>query len=312
MIQGNYEKILKVISRNSDLGVSEIEQKVEAKRQKLAGLISKEGAAQVIAAELGISFDEEKLKIEELSQDMKKVNLIGKVINLSPVRSFEKNDRKGKVVNLLVADDTSNVRVVLWDIHHISLIEKNEIKEGSVIEISNGSMRSGEVHLGSFSELKTINKNLDNVVTEKVVNEKPISKFNVNENVASRAFVVQIFPARFFHVCPECKKKANSEGENFVCNEHGKIAPEKRAILNLVVDDGTETIRVVAFHENISKLGLPLKEEELSEKKQELLGKELVFIGNVRHNNYFDNAELIINDVKNINPDDLIQKLENK
>ena len=53
---GNYERILKVIAKSSGLTESEIEGKVEAKRSKLAGLISREGAAQVVAAELGISF----------------------------------------------------------------------------------------------------------------------------------------------------------------------------------------------------------------------------------------------------------------
>ncbi|GAI11756.1 unnamed protein product, partial [marine sediment metagenome] len=79
MIQGNYEKILRVISTASGLSIDELERKVEEKRSKLAGLISKEGAAQVVAAELGISFDEQKLKIEELESGMKRVNTIGKI-----------------------------------------------------------------------------------------------------------------------------------------------------------------------------------------------------------------------------------------
>ncbi len=309
----NYERILEKISKSAGMEKEEIENRVEAKRVKLSGLISKEGAAQVIAAELGISFDNEKLKIEELLPEMRKVNLTAKVINMSPVRTFTtKKGEEGKVVNLFVADDTSNIRIVLWDTNHISLVEKGEIKEGSIIEFINGSMRDGELHLGSFSEVKLSNEVFENVHEEKIIKEKPIANFNISDNIGVRAFIVQIFEPRFFHVCPECKKKATAEGEDFVCAEHGKVMPEKRAILNLVIDDGTESIRAVFFHETINGLGLTDLEnpEKMVEQKQMMLGKEMVFSGNVRMNTYFNNPELIIDGVQEINLDELIGKLE--
>jgi len=88
MAEENYVKILERLARASDLEKEEIERRVEAKRAKLSGLISREGAAQVIAAELGVSFDDEKLKINELLPGMRKVNVIGKIIELFPVRTF--------------------------------------------------------------------------------------------------------------------------------------------------------------------------------------------------------------------------------
>lgn len=308
----NYEKILQRISRVSGLEKEEIERRVEAKRAKLSGLISKEGAAQVIAAELGISFDNEKLKINELLPGMRKVNVIGKVINLFPVRTFIRNEKEGKVANLFIADETSNIRVVLWDMHHIELIEKKEIVEGKVIEILNAGMRDNEIHLGSFSELKLSNEILDNINTEKVVKEKDIVDFKTADNVDVRAFIVQVFEPRFFNVCLECKRKLIPEGEGFVCAEHGKVAPEKRALINIVLDDGTETIRSVLFHERLSDLGLTELEdtEKLSNQKQELLGKEMIFSGNVRINKFFNNPEFIVDEVKEINLDELVGKLE--
>ena len=57
----NYHQIVARIARSSNLSVEDIERRIEAKRAKLSGLISKEGAAQIIAAELGISFDKEKM-----------------------------------------------------------------------------------------------------------------------------------------------------------------------------------------------------------------------------------------------------------
>lgn len=310
-MQGNYERILDRIAASSDTSKEEIERKIEAKRAKLSGLISKEGAAQVVASELGISFDNEELKIDELLPGMRKVNTLGQVLSISPIRTFTtKKGEDSKVVNLIIADDSSNVKVVFWDTNHIRLIEDGKISEGTVIEVRNGSMRDTELHLGSFSEVKPSSKTLENIKTERVVHEKSISDMKRGETASTRAFIVQAFEPRFFSVCPQCGKKAVSEGDSFNCMEHGKIVPEKRAIVNLVIDDGTDSIRAVLFHEKISGLGLNLESPDLAGEREKLLGKEMLFTGNLRTNSYFNNMEFIVDKVKEVNPDEVIAQLE--
>jgi ssDNA-binding replication factor A large subunit len=309
----NYERIVDKISKISNLDKGEIERKVEAKRAKLSGLISKEGAAQVVAAELGISFDNEKLKIEELLPGMRKVNTIGKVVNVFSPRNFKtKKGEDGKVANLFIADDTSNIKVVLWDTNHISLIENGKIAEGVVINISNATMRDNELHLGSFSELKVTDQLIEYVNVEKNFKEKKISELKNSDNVRIRAFIVQSFEPKFFYVCPNCKKKATQEGTIFTCAEHGKVAADKRALLNIILDDGTETMRTVSFQDNLASLGLTDLEnmEELIIQRERLLGKEMLFYGVVRNNKVFNTPEFIIEKVEEINPDMLIQQLE--
>jgi replication factor A1 len=310
----NYERIIEKISKISNLEKEEIERRIEAKRAKLSGLISKEGAAQVIAAELGISFDNEKLKIEELLPSMRKVNVFGKIMSVSPVRTFKtKKGDEGKVVNLFIADETSNIKVVLWDTNHIGLVEKGQIGEGVVVEIANGSMRDNELHLGSFSELKISSQQIDSVKTDRAFRQKNISDLKNADTVKIRAFIVQSFEPKFFYVCPQCKKKATPEGSFFTCAEHGKVAAEKRALLNVVIDDGTETIRTVAFQDNLAGLGLTELENpsELIMQRERLLGKEMMFYGNVRNNKVFNTPEFIIERVEDVNPDLLIKELEN-
>jgi len=310
---GNYERVLEKIAGFSGLEKEEIERRVEAKRAKLSGLISQEGAAQIVAAELGINFDDQKLKIDELLPGMRKVNVVGKVITLFPVREFTtKKGDKGKVVNFFLGDDSSNVKVVLWDTNHIDFIEKGEIKEGSVIEIGNASMRDNELHLGSFSEFKPSQEVMDNVVTERVVKEKTISGLVVGDNSRIRAFIVQSFEPRFFYVCPECKKKAVSGEGGFICEKHGTVTADKRALINVVLDDGTETIRSVIFHDHLNDLGITELEdvERMINQREDLLGKEMVFEGNVRMNKFFNNPEFIINGVKTLNLDEVLASLE--
>lgn len=310
----NYERIIEKISKISNLEKEEIERRIEAKRAKLSGLISKEGAAQVIAAELGISFDNEKLKIEELLPGMRKVNTFGKVVNVSPVRTFKtKKGDEGKVVNLFIADDTSNIKVVLWDTNHISLIEQGKIAEGIVVELSNATMRDNELHLGSFSEIKITDQQMENVKTERAFREKNISDLKNSDNVKIRAFIVQSFEPKFFYVCPNCRKKATPDGNSFTCVEHGKVDADKRALLNIILDDGTETIRTVAFQDNLASIGLTSLEnpEELISQRENLLGKEMLFYGAVRNNKVFNTPEFIIERAEEINPDLLIKELEN-
>jgi len=312
MIDGNYEKILDRISKASGLPREEIERKVEAKIAKLSGLISKEGAAQVVSAELGINFDNEKFKIDELLPGMRKVNVIGKIINVFPIRTFERQGKQNKVANFVIADSTSNIKVVLWDTNHIDLLEKGILKEGSIVEIGSGSMRDNEIHLGSFSELKSSQEQMNEVRTEKIVREKSISDFKTMDNASIRAFIVQAFEPKVFHVCSECKKKVNADGDGFICAEHGKVLPEKRALVNLVLDDGTETVRAVLFHEKLKSIGLTALDDTnlLIQQKQNLLGKEMIFSGTVRTNKFFNNQEFIIDSVKELNLDEILNNLE--
>ncbi len=309
MLEGNYQQIVELLARTSGLSVDDIERRIEGKRAKLSGLISKEGAAQVVAAELGINFDKQRMKISELIPGMKRVNVVGKIIKMNRVVEYNKNGRQGKIGSFVLADETSNVRVVLWDTNHIELIEKKKIEEGSVVEISNAGIRNGEVHLTGFSDIKNSAEIIEGVKTESVFTEKTICELAVNSNANLRAFIVQVFEPRFFYVCPECGKKASESGE---CVQHGKILPKKRAILNFVIDDGTESIRAVLFSEQIEKIVQEdkLEGEEFLNKRAELLGKEYVFSGQIRKNKLFENLEIIISDLKEVDLDELIGKLE--
>lgn len=312
---GNYERIVNKIAESSGNTVANIEEKIEEKKLKLSGFISKEGAAQIVAAELGISFENEKLKIDELLPGMRKVNVVGKIINLFPVRSFKtKKGEESKVVNFWLADDSSNMKVVLWDTNHISLIEKGEIAEGSVVEINNGMMRDSELHLGNFSEIKLSSEVFENVKTEKVFREKNISELVKGESASVRAFVVQVFEPRFFNVCSQCGKKVVESEGAFSCMEHGKVAPEKRSVLTLVLDDGTESTRAVLFHEMVRGIGVTEFEnpEKLAFQKQSLLGKEMTFSGNVKQNDFFNNLEIVIDSAKEVDLDAAIKGFEER
>jgi len=309
----NYQQLITRISESAKLSIEEIERKIAAKRAKLSDLVSKEGAAQIVAAELGINFDQERMKISELVHGMRRANVIGKIIEVYPIREYNKNGKEGKVCNLLVADESSNTRAVLWDTHHISLVETGKLKIGDVVEITNAGVRNGEIHLSSFSDIKKSKEILKEVMAEKVFSERKIKEIKPGERLKTRAIIVQVFDPRYFEVCPKCGKKV-SEGK--CTGEHGQIEGKKRALLNLVLDDGTETIRSVLFGEQINKLGLSDEEifsiEQFSVKKSSILGEEKIFSGMVKTNALYNTSELTIENVSDIKIDELIKSLETK
>lgn len=312
----NYELLIGRIVESSGLEREEIEKRVEEKKAKLSGLISKEGAAQIIAAELGISFEDADLKISELMPGLKKVNLIAKIMAIFPVREYNKNGRSGKVVSLIVADETASTRLVLWDTNHISLIEESKIVKGDVIEIKNASTRENEVHLSGFSEIKKIEKEIEAVSVSNnnsSVSDKALFEIRQGENVRVRGIVVQIFQPRFYSVCSECNKKVISEGEHFKCAEHGLVKPKERAILNFVIDDSTESMRVVMFSDQINQI---VSEEDLKDNSKALLfrddflGTEIYLSGIVKRNQLFNNLEIVANNLEKVDVDKLIEELE--
>lgn len=310
MLQGSYEQIVRIISENSGLAIEDIERRIEARRAKLSGLISKEGASQIIASELGISFDKQKMKLSNLLSGMKKVSIVGKIVRMNKVIEYNKNGRSGKIGSFLIADETGNIRVVLWDTNHISLIENGTIKENDSVEISGADIRNGELHVSGFGDIKPSQLTFERVLAEPVIQHKAIENMSMNELISTRAFVVQIFGPTFYSVCGECGKKT---GEGNRCEVHGVVVPKRRAILTLIVDDGTGSIRAVLFSEQIRKI-VSEAELESSEafmpKRQELLGKEFVIEGSVRKNKLSEALEVFVSDVKEIDIDKLTIELE--
>ena len=308
----NYSKLVEKVAAASGLAPEEIERKVEAKRAKLSGLVSKEGAAQIVASELGINFDKERIKVSELVEGMKRANVLGKVLQMFPVRAFTKAGREGKVASFLIADEGGSVRIVLWDVNHISLVEQGKIKEGDVIEISHGSVRNGELHLSSFGDLKLSKEQLAQVSVERAMVVKTLKDVKPGQSLKTRAVVVQVFDPRYFEVCPECGKKV-AEDE---CAVHGKVTPQKRALLSIVLDDGSETIRAVLFSEQIKILGIDDETlyslEKFAEYKKGLLGEEKIFSGIVKSNMLYNSTDFTIQGVEDVDPQKLIAELEAK
>src|SRR3989344_3620646 len=175
MLGMSYDEILAKISEQKGVSRQELELKVKEKLNKFSDMISKEGAAHIIANEYGVKlFDDigkKTVPIHKVFVGMRNVNLLAKVVRSYGVREF-KTKREGKVGSFLAADETGAIRIVLWDTKHIEEMEKDNLKEGAIVKIKNAYVRENngfkEVHVGSHSivEVNPPGETVENVKSE--------------------------------------------------------------------------------------------------------------------------------------------------
>jgi replication factor A1 len=309
MIKLSYEQILEKIQTQTKKTNSEIENLVEKKLKQLSDLISKEGAAHIIANELKVKLldkIEGKQKIKDLVSGMNSVDVLAKIITNYGIREFQKENKQGRVASLLIGDDTGTCRMVLWDVNHIKEIEENKIKEEKVVLLKNAYIKENngfkEVHLGNRSSIEYPNEKINVIIynLSQTLTTKKIKDLIPNDYVNIEGTVVQAFEPRFYDSCPECRKKINEEGK---CETHGIVEKKEVPIVNIYIDDGTENIRVVLFSENANKL---IKKEETlknsDEFRDEVLGKQLKIQGRVIRNDMFDRNEFRANNIEELKP----------
>lgn len=305
--------IVKQILDSGKITKEDLDSKISDKMKALSGLISEEGAAHIIAGELGINVGPENtsqniLKIKDILGGMKNVFILGKVVSKYDMRSFGE-DGSGKVGSLLLGDETGFSRLTFWN-------DKceffKEINEGDVLEIQNAYTRENnnrvEIHMGSASNCVVNPEGKSVEVKERQEIKENLKKINqITEDdvyVDILATIVQVYDPRFFEVCPECNKRLQIiDGGKFQCATHGEKEPSFNYVMNLFLDDGSSNIRATLWKEQIQSL-LNLKDEEvvalkdnpqkLEEIKNELLGKIIKAHGKIKRNEVFNQNELVI------------------
>ncbi|MBI2148747.1 DUF2240 family protein [Candidatus Woesearchaeota archaeon] len=315
MILG-YETIINKIVDSTGLSRQDIESKIEKKLKDLQDLISREGAAHIIANELNVKlFDNinRSLKINQIQPGLNSVNILGKVININEIRTFQKENRQGRIGSLLLGDETGSIRIVIWDEKLIDLIK--EIKQQDILKINNAYSKQNngfkELHIGSKSQIiiNPENETINNIKLSNSAIRKQIAEILENEFVEILGTVVQVFEPKYYNSCPVCNKKVVQEDNYFVCQEHKTVIPKQTPILNIFFDDGTGNIRAVLFRDQAEKLMSEKKNFE--EIKKEVLGKQLIIKGKTTKNEMFNRIELTVNNIEEPDPEKIIAEMQN-
>ena len=330
MIRIPYEQIIEKIKEKSGLSDDEINIKIKQKLEQLSGLISKDGAAHILANELGVVLFKTsgRIKIKEVLEGMRSLEAVGKVVRVFDVREFESGERKGKVGSFIIGDETGTIRVVCW---HKQTEVLEQLKEDDIVKVMNCYVKNNngvlEIHMNERAKL-LINPSGETVKEVKQTerptaqaNRKKISDLKENEqNVEVFGTIVQVMEPRFFDICPTCRKKAVQQEDKFVCNEHGEIPAEHSYVFNIFLDDGSDNIRVVLYKNQMEHLLEKTQEQILEIKehpekfegiKHSLIGEQVKFVGRVNKNQMFDRIEFIANQVfLNPSPEEEIEKIK--
>jgi replication factor A1 len=219
------KELLEEMSEKSGKTVEEINELIKKKVEKFSGLLTKEGATFMVQKELGLKKNDfTTIKVGDLKGGMKDFETKGIIKNIYPLKEFEKNGKKGKILSFLIEDDTGIIRTTLWN----DQIKKYDLTQGSEIKIINGFITSynerKQLSLGYNGSIEIIEKKEEEF--EKINDLK--SGLN-NVNVVGR--LIRKFP---------CKEFENQEKKGKVCN--------------FQFGDETALLRATAWNEKVDEI----------------------------------------------------------
>ena len=236
------EAIQQILQQHPEVTRESVLEKFNAERSKTGGFIADETLLRLIAAGYGVEIGgghvyDSTLSIKQLVPSLNDVVVMGRVVAVYPVKTFE-GKTSGKYTSLMVADGDSVVRVMLWN-DKAGLVESGELKIGVVARFSHGYTRedrAGKVEL-HISEKSTVEVNPRDMKAE---DYPSISKFAVKicDITASR---------RRIHVVGVVQKVFSSSTFTRQDLTAGKVLRFKLA------DDSGE-ITVVAWNEKAEEL----------------------------------------------------------
>ncbi|MFD1512841.1 single-stranded DNA binding protein [Halomarina rubra] len=215
---------------DTDVSEEEFREAVEQKVEQMDGLADEETAAMLIAHELS---EDEVNGIADIEPGMEEVKFLGKIVSVGDVRTFERDDGEGQVLNLEVADETGRVRVALWDQDAANAEE--ELAPGDVLRIKG---RPKEGYNGLEVSASRVEGDQDATIDVDLAEDGTIESLSLGQSdVSVRGKVLGVEPVRTFD------RNDGSEGR----------------VSNLVLGDETGRVRVTMWDEQADTV------EELSE-----------------------------------------------
>ena len=243
-----FKKMIEIVlQKKPDISAEDVRELIDEKKRKIgAGYLTDQGALFLVAADLGISFENNHstlTSIKDLYIGANDVNLSARIINIYPVRKYTRRDTNEEVQNrtLTIYDKESSIKVRLWD-QHVSFPEDNDVKPGDLIKISHGYTKSGLdnkalINLGSKGIIEKSTRSNDD--ESEIPSLDAISKTvdEIKEPV-DNVIVTGILSSN-----PRVSRYVNFR------NEQGKSLH-----IPLSNEDGTKTVRSIIWNINEDKI----------------------------------------------------------
>jgi len=146
----DFKKMVELLlNERPEIDAEHIKEMIDEKKRKVgAGYLTDQGALFLVAADLGVSFENiPKLSsgIKDLYVGAKEVAITGRIMNIYPIRKFTKRDTNEEILNrtLAVYDRDSSIKIKLWENNQIKIPEEMGLHPGDLIKLSRCYVKSG-------------------------------------------------------------------------------------------------------------------------------------------------------------------------
>jgi ssDNA-binding replication factor A large subunit len=219
----DFRGMLEILLRQRpELNPEQVRDLIDEKKRKVgAGYLTDQGALFLVAADLGVSFDNvSKMQtgLKDIYIGAKEATVVGRIMNIYPIHRFTRRDSNEQAATrtLVIYDKDAKVKVKLWD-KHTTIPDEMGLQAGDVIKIVKGYVRSGldgkpVINLGNYSAIETapddssiptidsltitvdaINSLQDNAVISGTVNSNPrVIDFVNARGEASKSLQLQL------------------------------------------------------------------------------------------------------------------------
>lgn len=197
--------IEKILSARIELTREDVVRMIEDKKKEFLGFLNDEGAAFIIAQELGVdlereSFTVEDVNISDLIPGLRSVTVKGRIVGIREPVEFTRSDgSKGVVQRItLKGEEGKLLEVILWD-DHVEKFKELKASYGDLIRVRSGYTREGlngrvELHLGKRSSLEV----LEEAKTLNWMEFKPISELKLGGPFNVEGIVCMLHPPKRF------------------------------------------------------------------------------------------------------------------
>jgi replication factor A1 len=286
-------------------------------------------------------------KTKDLDIEGKSINNIKELQDINGVVSFQgvitsfdnlktitlKSGDEVSLLGFVVSDDKDAIRVTLW--RDKAQEFSNVLNVGQGLSLKNVLVRyntfssRNEISLINDSRLELIDLEIKKLKTIELSgrdraknfsgNYTKIDTINAPTVLEIKAFIAKdLNKITIYEACKNCNKKV----ENCTCDQAEDT--EFRMILNLIVDDGTGTIRTTFTGDLAEKLlgvsttnmvqlrETPEFEKFLERKSSEFLGKDIIIRGRAKFSDFSNQYEISVYDFKDIDIDEELERVMKK
>ncbi len=310
------EKALQRMSEESGIPIPTIREKMDEKVAKFAGLLTEQGALVLLSKEMNtrtplIEKEGMRMKLGELKPGMNNVDVNASIQRADPVKTYTKNGKEGKYAAVRLQDETGEALFTFWNEQAEEAVKKG-LTEGNTLMLKNARTGSynGRIQLSlGYNGTYSIEAGKGTPIPTEKQEKIAFSALTENGSFEGEASIVDVLPGKGYYVrCTACQAKLPYR--DTVCPQCGKEGSvEARLLISLLLDDGTTTLRGVAFENEAAALMGKGKEEILAqmddEKQktalwQEMRGKRIRVRGRGKRGMDASSIELILQGVQTI------------